>query len=251
MASPPFSIAETVPADGDFVRLFPAAERTFRDIVESWLVLEHDATTGRHAFPTNTTAALGALTFATGSISYDTTLDVLRYKLAGGHKVVDFPSGTRMLFQQSTAPPGWTKESDAAFNDAAVQIVTGATGTGGSTAFSSVFAARTILQANLPNVSFTGTAASDGAHRHFVSSTADTVGAGGLSVSTTNSIADSWDNSSESDYDLVSDNATDATVGRTSSDGAHTHSVSVSSGGSGTALDFAVKFVGFIVAEKD
>jgi hypothetical protein len=48
-----------------------------------------------------------------------------------------FVAGTRMLFQQSTAPTGWTK--DTALNDRALRVVSGTVGIGGSTAFSSVF----------------------------------------------------------------------------------------------------------------
>jgi hypothetical protein len=51
-----------------------------------------------------------------------------------------FPLGTRMLFQQTTAPLGWTKETNAAFNDSALRLVTGAvTSHGGSALFSGVF----------------------------------------------------------------------------------------------------------------
>ena len=47
MASPPFNIAETVPADDDFASQFPTAERAFRDVVESWLLIDHNVQ-GRH-----------------------------------------------------------------------------------------------------------------------------------------------------------------------------------------------------------
>lgn len=46
MATPPFAIAETTPQSADVVLNFPAAERTFRDIVESWLTLLSDPATG-------------------------------------------------------------------------------------------------------------------------------------------------------------------------------------------------------------
>jgi len=53
-----------------------------------------------------------------------------------------FVSGTRLVFQQSLAPPGWVKEVGAAFNDSCMRIVTGAVGAGGgATVFSSVFGA--------------------------------------------------------------------------------------------------------------
>ena len=45
-----------------------------------------------------------------------------------------FPSGTSMLFQQTSAPTGWTKQTT--HNDKALRIVTGTVGTGGSVAFS-------------------------------------------------------------------------------------------------------------------
>ena len=45
-----------------------------------------------------------------------------------------FPSGTSMLFQQTSAPTGWTKQTT--HNDKALRIVTGSVGTGGSVAFS-------------------------------------------------------------------------------------------------------------------
>jgi len=49
----------------------------------------------------------------------------------------EFATGTRMTFQQTTAPTGWTKDTTAARNDSIMRIVTGAVVGGGSTAFSS------------------------------------------------------------------------------------------------------------------
>ena len=45
-----------------------------------------------------------------------------------------FPSGTSMLFQQTAAPTGWTKQTT--HDDKALRIVTGTVSTGGSVAFS-------------------------------------------------------------------------------------------------------------------
>ena len=52
--------------------------------------------------------------------------------------IAPFPSGTSMLFQQSSAPTGWTKQST--HDDKALRIVTGTVGTGGSVAFSTALA---------------------------------------------------------------------------------------------------------------
>jgi len=47
------------------------------------------------------------------------------------------PSGTRMLFQQTAAPTGWTKITS--FDNAALRVVNGAAGSGGSVGFTSAF----------------------------------------------------------------------------------------------------------------
>jgi hypothetical protein len=47
-----------------------------------------------------------------------------------------FPSGTRMSFNQTAAPTGWTKDTTAAINDAILRLVTGTVSSGGSTSFS-------------------------------------------------------------------------------------------------------------------
>jgi hypothetical protein len=52
-----------------------------------------------------------------------------------------FPTGTLMLFQQTAAPTGWTKQTT--HNDKALRVVSGTAGSGGSLAFSS-FVAQTI-----------------------------------------------------------------------------------------------------------
>lgn len=57
---------------------------------------------------------------------------------------VDFPTGTRMLFQQTTPPAGWTKDTVTAnLNNSAMRIVTGSVVGGGSVDFTTVFASKT------------------------------------------------------------------------------------------------------------
>lgn len=48
------------------------------------------------------------------------------------------PAGTRMLFQQSTAPTGWTKITD--HNNKALRVVSGSASSGGSMDFTAAFA---------------------------------------------------------------------------------------------------------------
>jgi hypothetical protein len=48
-----------------------------------------------------------------------------------------FPTGTAMLFQQTSAPTGWTKQTT--HNDKALRVVSGTASSGGSSAFSTAF----------------------------------------------------------------------------------------------------------------
>lgn len=77
-----------------------------------------------------------------------------------------FPSGTRMLFQQTAAPIGWTK--DVSLNDRALRVVNGTVTGGGSQPFSSIFAQTTtqgyaITTAEMP---IHNHAVSDPGHAH-------------------------------------------------------------------------------------
>lgn len=47
--APPFNPSETTPGDASVVSAFPAAERLFRDTIESWLLYEHGRS-GHHMF---------------------------------------------------------------------------------------------------------------------------------------------------------------------------------------------------------
>lgn len=47
MATPPFDIDQTLPGDSNIVSQHPPAARTFRDVTESWLKIDHD-TSGEH-----------------------------------------------------------------------------------------------------------------------------------------------------------------------------------------------------------
>lgn len=77
----------------------------------------------------------------------DLTADLLSEWRTAGYI---FSSGVRVLMQ-STPPVGWTLESGAAYNDVALKFTTTTPTTGGSVAFSSVFASQT----------FTGTVGND------------------------------------------------------------------------------------------
>jgi hypothetical protein len=50
-----------------------------------------------------------------------------------------FPTGTRMSFNQTLAPTGWTKDTSAVYNDASIRLTTGTVGIGGTDAFTTVY----------------------------------------------------------------------------------------------------------------
>lgn len=52
-----------------------------------------------------------------------------------------FDAGTLMLFQQTSAPTGWTKQTT--HNDKALRVVSGTASSGGTNSFSSTFTSRT------------------------------------------------------------------------------------------------------------
>ena len=128
-----------------------------------------------------------------------------------------FASGTRMSFQQTSAPTGWTKDTTSGINDAILRLVTGTVTSGGTTAFSTWNAqtasgATTLSTAQMPSHTHTAT-------------TYD--GEGGTAPK--NSVGSS---SYPSGY-LITSNATGG-------GGSHTHSLTQS-----------IKYYDFIIASKD
>jgi len=147
MASPPFDPNQAIPGDTDVVSQHPAGARTFRDVMESWMLINHD-TNGDH-FQVNLPEGADPSAISNKGILYSkdvATITELFYRdsagtilqiTAAGSIASSLVSGTKMLFQQTTAPTGWTK--DTTHNDKALRVVTGTVGSGGASAFSSVF----------------------------------------------------------------------------------------------------------------
>lgn len=79
-----------------------------------------------------TTVTPGAYTYASITVGADGRITAA----SSGASPSAFPAGTRMSFNQTAAPTGWTKDTTAALNDSIMRIVTGTVGSGGSTAFS-------------------------------------------------------------------------------------------------------------------
>ena len=151
-----------------------------------------------------------------------------------------FPSGTRLLFQQSVAPPGWTKE--IVHNDATLRVVTGSATVGGSVAFSTVFSNRTI------SGTIAGTALTIDqmpAHGHSLFQTAASFSSKvfneasmALNVGTSVQSTRTWnDRSASPDGEVLA-----ATAGGSQ---AHTHAFT------GANMDLRIKYVDVIIGIKD
>jgi hypothetical protein len=139
---------------------------------------------------------------------------------------VFYPAGTLMLFQQTSAPPGWTKQTT--HNNKALRVVTGTVGSGGTTNFTSVFTSRTpagtvndttLSATQLPN------------HNHAYSAPA------GVNSGLVAGAA----KGGNGNFNVPSSNAA-TTGGAGYTAGAHNH------GFTGTAMDFDVQYVDLIIA---
>jgi hypothetical protein len=128
-----------------------------------------------------------------------------------------FPSGTAMLFVQTSAPTGWTKLTNN--DNKALRVVSGTAGTGGSVAFTTAFAsgstgAYTLATADIPS------------HNHSMQL------AGGAGSPAAQFYADTWGGASSIFPNLDTAN--------TGGGGSHSHSLSL-----------AVQYVDVIIATKD
>jgi microcystin-dependent protein len=147
---------------------------------------------------------------------------------------VVFASGTAMLFKQTTAPTGWTK--DTTNNDAALRVVSGTASTGGTDAYTAVFgtgkstASYTLTTTDIPSHNHSAT---DSGHTHsdstFVFGSGNAVRGDGASY---------YINSSTT---TTGTGYASITVGSTGGGGGHSHGLN----------NLNLKYVDVIVATKD
>lgn len=140
----------------------------------------------------------------------------------------DVPTGTVMLFKQTAAPTGWTKDV-ASNNNSSFRIVTGTASTGGTVDFSTAFVSQAVAGTVGSYGSYTLTTTDFPAHTHTLQAGNASPPGGYLGGS--NAV-----------------NTSSQTTSSTGGGGSHTHT-----GGSftGTAINLAVKYVDFIVATKN
>jgi len=142
-----------------------------------------------------------------------------------------FASGTRMTFNQTNAPTGWTK--DTSTNNAGFRLVSGSVGSGGSVDFTTAFtAARAVTVSSITGSAGATTLSTPQipAHSHTLNSGASGGSAGPFGA-----------------FSPLNEGTT--TTNTTGGGGSHTHPFSFSSG-SGT-VDLEIKYVDLIIAQKD
>jgi hypothetical protein len=208
-----------------------------------------NVTVGGNLAVTGTTTLTGAATLA-------------------GRAIDAFPSGTKMLFQQTAAPTGWTK--DTTHDNKALRVVSGTAGSGGSVNFTTAFGSQNVGATALTSAQLPG-------HTHTFSGTGNTGDAGGHTHTGATNSAGNHAHTQTGNLTGVSgpapklggiDNGTGA--GSTVAAGAHTHTLSIdavgnhnhtvsvsgttSSTGSGDThthtLDLAVQYVDIIICTK-
>lgn len=145
-----------------------------------------------------------------------------------------FPSGTAMLFMQASAPSGWTKSTT--HDNKALRIVNSSGGgSGGSLAFTSVLAARTIITSNLPDHNITIT---DPGHFHTVNAGRALDPSAGLVLGGGTYAGQPYvaQNRADTQYNTTGISAAFGTSAR---------------GGAQTNMDFAVQYVDAIICTKN
>jgi hypothetical protein len=153
-----------------------------------------------------------------------------------------FDSGTVMLFAQTSAPTGWTKDASN-YNNSGLRVVTGSASTGGSVDFTTAFASQTP----------TGSVS--------ISSVSGSAGATTLSTpqipSHTHTLPRNTGSGDAEAFNIAGTGRptiNDLASGSTGGGGSHTHPFSFSSGSgsfSGNAINLAVKYVDVIRATKN
>ena len=154
-----------------------------------------------------------------------------------------FASGTKMIFQQTSAPTGWTKVTSS--NDVALRVVSGTVGSGGTVAFETAFASQTPSQASGASVSnHTLTRGEMAAHTHNLRGySSGSIGGNSNMV---------FGNESGGFGSCNAGGVHDQTGGSTNTDpvgnGAHNHNMTQATY---NAIDLDVSYVDVIIATKD
>lgn len=107
MATPPFDIMATVPGDNDIASVYPAAERSFRDTVNSWLLVDGNTNGGKEKISFNPQASEPTGVAGVQSFWYSEVGVLLTKYGTGTSEVVGSVTGEVKMFAGSTLPGGF------------------------------------------------------------------------------------------------------------------------------------------------
>ena len=157
----------------------------------------------------------------------------------GGVPISSIPAGTRMLFQQTSAPTGWTKVTT--HNDKALRITNGTVGAGGTNSFSTSFASYTPAGTNIVTIaSHTLTLSQIPSHTHSITES--------YTKEDNNFTAGGTYPLREGSPSIGIKTLTTTSAGGA---GGHTHSGSTAAFIGAASTQFAVQYVDVIIASKD
>jgi hypothetical protein len=161
----------------------------------------------------------------------------------------EFAAGTVLLFQQTSAPTGWTKSTT--HNDKALRVVSGSASSGGSVAFTTAFASQAVSGSVGTSGATTLTSGQIPNHYHQVFTTGF-AGTLGIQVKSGSGDSNQYAYTDSPDVPQYSTPAGSGSGTFANNDngggGSHTHT-----GGTftGTAINLAVQYVDVIIATKD
>jgi hypothetical protein len=153
----------------------------------------------------------------------------------------EFASGTRMTFNQTNAPTGWTKSTSV--DNAAFRLVSGSVSTGGTVDFTTAFASQT-PSGSVSISSISGSAGATTLTTPQIPAHSHTINQYSGDGQPTTRVAAAQPN----DFSATS------STNNTGGGGSHDHPFSFSSGSasfSGNAINLAVKYVDLIIAQKN
>ena len=164
----------------------------------------------------------------------------------------DFDPGTTMLFKQAVPPTGWTQVTD--YNDAALRVVSGSPGSGGTNGFSSVMAQATVDDTTLTisQIPAHNHGVNDPTHVHGVSDPTHAHSYPGVTMLQDGGLP----------FDLGGDGSGDSSGGSNTNAAAtgisiqaHATGITIQNNGSGGSHNHAItmdmKYVDVIIARKD